>query len=276
MSKQLIIILSGKKQAGKNTACNFIVATYFNKIDNCSDNYVDSNGHLCNKLPAPTGIIQQVTNQFENQGIKVYSFADPLKRFCIDVLGAPEESCYGTDEQKRAIIPHLLWENLPRFIRWVHAGARSDRSPFLYQADTVTEDQYYQLLASGCLDKQPIRQGPMTGREIMQVMGTDVCRRLYGDCWARGTMNTVKRDGYPVALVCDGRFPNEINISKEFGAKTIRLLRKISDDNHRSETALDDFPLENYDFVVHNQELSIAQTCDALKPKIDEWIRAYA
>ncbi len=63
MSK--IIILSGKKQSGKNMCSN----------------------HLLGKLRSSKTTSEK-------------SFAGPLKEFCINVLGLEHKQCYGTDEDK--------------------------------------------------------------------------------------------------------------------------------------------------------------------------------
>ncbi len=113
----------------------------------------------------------------------------------------------------------------------------------------------------------------MTGRELMQTFGTNICRSLYYDCWARGTFNSIKREGIPLALICDGRFPNEINMGNALKAKTVRLLRAPhADDQHPSETALDDFPLDQYSYVLDNREMSLEEHCQVMDSTIDEWL----
>lgn len=256
---KLTVVLSGKKQAGKNTACNFIIAKYLNRVqgwDMASTSTVgygvDSRtGELMNsgRLVDPTE-----ASELHRSGVKVYSFADPLKRFLIDVFDVPYESCYGTDAQKNAPLPHLHWESLPDIFRPTLTGLSGEGS--------AGEDHV----------NAPIMLcGNMSGREIMQVFGTDICRRIYGDCWAKGTYNAIKREGVELALVCDGRFPNEIELGSEVGAKSVRLLRSIFTDNHRSETALDDFPLDKYTVAIDNRELDIHGTCERLEPLIDQW-----
>lgn len=265
----LIISLSGRKQAGKNTACNFIVSEFLkSRFEGWNDLYINpKNGYIMNDedydgVDEESDIFcKQVTDQFVRYGVKVYSFADPLKRFCIDVLGVPEESCYGTDEQKNTPIPHLLWDNLPKEI-----------VPYITKKTEVRYTEFSGVHRPS-IEYDEYKTGPMTGREVMQIFGTEVCRKFYSDCWAMGTMNAIKRDGLQLALVCDGRFPNEIECGKKFDAKVVRLLRKISEDNHSSEIALDDYPLDNYDLVVDNNGLSINETCQAMSKKITEWMK---
>jgi hypothetical protein len=79
----IIIGISGKKQAGKNTIAEFI------------SSYVKS------KL---------------NIDAKIISFADDLKQFCIDTLGLSYESCYGTDAEKNAPT-NYKWEHVADIFR---------------------------------------------------------------------------------------------------------------------------------------------------------------
>jgi hypothetical protein len=112
----------------------------------------------------------------------------------------------------------------------------------------------------------------MTGREVMQVFGTDICRRIDTNCWARGLYNIIKNEGYDLAIIADARFPNEITLGTETGAKMVRLLRKINDDQHPSETALDNFPLGEYSLVIDNQKLTMQETHKKFKPFLDRWL----
>lgn len=247
MSNKLIIILSGKKQAGKNTACNYILSKYFNKKIVGSDKWmIDpiTGGLIWNSSTGPKPHIFPLAGW---AGAKVYSFADPLKRFCIDVFGVPEEGCYGSDEQKNATISHLLWENLPLEFR-----------PLIKLSEKMDGNTEY-------------KTGPMTSRELMQIVGTDFARRIYGDCWARGTYNSIKREGFELALVCDGRFPNEIKLGHEVGAKSIRLSRNVFHDKHKSETALDGYESDFYSLYIDNQNMTIEEQCAAVSPVVDRW-----
>ena len=46
--------------------------------------------------------------------VKLYSFADELKRICVELFNIPYECVYGTDEQKNQPQEHLLWDNMPK------------------------------------------------------------------------------------------------------------------------------------------------------------------
>lgn len=69
-----IIALSGKKQSGKTTSCEYIAS------------------------------ITKVSH-------KIYSFADPLKQdICIKILGLSYDQCYGSDEEKNQPT-HITWND---------------------------------------------------------------------------------------------------------------------------------------------------------------------
>ncbi len=276
---KLTIVLSGKKQAGKSSTCNHIRAKYLNLKQKYFEFKINEEGLLCAdawipvddavkflvgavaeddellKRAAKDGKIRVtydntqvlVQSVIDKHSVKVYSFADPLKDFCINVLGVPYECCWGTDEQKNCKHDHLLWENLPESLRPTRKIERNGESSFDYA------------------------EGPMSGREIMQLFGTEICRKLYGDCWARGTYNKIKAEGFELALVADARFPNEISMGTTVKAKTVRLSRKIADDNHASEMALDNFPTNQYSLYIDNTNLTLKEQCELIDPYLDQW-----
>lgn len=76
------IVLSGKKQVGKDTAVKMMVQAL----------------------------------EKENKKVVVTAFAEPLKRMCIDILGLSPEGVYGTDEEKNALSA-IQWDGFPANIR---------------------------------------------------------------------------------------------------------------------------------------------------------------
>jgi hypothetical protein len=267
MSNNLTIVLSGRKQSGKTSTCNYILAKYLNLVKSkcyrftidgttgdliCIGSYIDSSSVEVSPVN---------DDALARYSVKRYSFADELKKFCVNVLNVPYESCWGTDVQKNAPVPHILWENFPRECRPV---------------EKVFHDSKFQefsgIVRESWSEERP-KTGPMTGREIMQVFGTNIVRRIYGDCWARATYNAIKNDGYKLAVVTDGRFPNEIDLGEVVNAKSIRLLRAISNDDHRSEIALDDYPLHKYTAAVDNRYMTQDEQCRYLDPILDQWFK---
>jgi len=250
MSQQIIAI-SGRKQSGKNTSINFIVGLHMVAIGLIRENFTITNkGELwisdINGDKDFEGIfdIMRGTPAMEvflsdnlDQFLKVYSFADLLKtEVCMKILGLTYGQCYGTDEQKNSPT-HLKWEDMP------------DNNP---------------------LDKF----GPMTAREVLQYVGSNIFRKMYNDVWVDATMRKIKGEGSACALICDCRFPNEVESTQKAGGKVIRFTRcPHPEDTHISETALDkeNFNWSKFDAIIGNENMSIALQNDAVYNQLKTW-----
>lgn len=112
-----------------------------------------------------------------------------------------------------------------------------------------------------------------TVREILQIIGTDVFRELDPYCWVNAYSMRVSQlkneiihetEGreYPLILTPDVRFRNEVEAIQQLGGVVIRLTRNPIQDNHPSETALDNYA--GFDAVLDNREMSIAQQNEAM------------
>lgn len=140
------------------------------------------------------------------------AFAEPLKdKVCIDILGLDRALVYGSNEAKDTLT-HIMWDTLPLDIRVKYS--KVTRGP---------------------------RSGPMTVREVLQIVGTDIFRKmLYDLVWAGGPFR--RSFDAEVVILTDLRFPNEKSCTEERGGVIIRLERKTGlVDYHESETALDGF-----------------------------------
>lgn len=193
----LFIVLSGKKQTGKDTAATFIT-----------------------KLLQGSG-----------KRVVISAFAEPLKRMCIEILGLNRAEVYGTDAQKNAL-SHIMWDGFPLDIRLKYSKEYVGYDPGRGSSIEIRS----QWLP---------RTGPMTNREVLQVMGTDIFREIYGDVWAKAPFNADWKDT-DVVILADCRFPNEKKVTEDAGGIIIRLERSTGlNDNHASETALDECYFEH-------------------------------
>jgi hypothetical protein len=183
--KTLFLGLAGKKQVGKSTFSDHISSYLLGKnID-----------HI------------------------ITCFAEPLKRFCVDVLGLKPKTVYGSDVEKNKRT-HIKWESVSDEIR----------------------AKYAQNLG--------MRHETMTGREVMQVFGTDIVRKMYSEAWAAYPFRAFKED---IVIINDVRFPNELEQFSKHGGKVVRIMRETGlKDSHMSETALDDFSFPYYDVIDNN------------------------
>lgn len=124
---------------------------------------------------------------------------------------------------------------------------------------------------------------PLSPRWIMQMLGTECGRNIINyNIWVNILMAKYKasfennpfykdKDIYSVTeqdelenppifpnwVITDVRFPNEVNAIKERGGKIIRLTRNIHNDDHLSETALDDY---KFDYTIDNKDQSLNET----------------
>lgn len=199
-----------------------------------------------------------IGNKLISQGKTVgfTAFAKPLKNFCKDVLGLTAIQCYGTDKQKDTLT-QWLWDDVDFDIRMKYS-------------DVSRQKWRLQLLENQEFANQLCIKGPMTARQVLQVFGTDIMRDKFNrNIWALGAMNIIKKMEEDYIFITDARFPNEIEIAKDKDFLIIRLhrLNYPRTDDHFSEIALDDYPIENYNYYIEaeNLEQLFSQIDEAMK-----------
>lgn len=171
-----IILITGKSQSGKDTACD----------------------HLICKLTE------------HGKTARKYSFADPLKQFLMTVFGCTYQQMYGSNADKDTFTK-VKWTHLPKLPEW-----------------------YAEAMPKGLY---------LSARQLMQYFGTEIVRTMYENAWVEATVQKVQHDKPDYAIICDCRFPNEIESVTEGGLETytVRLLRNPLKGRHKSEIALDKF-----------------------------------
>lgn len=251
-----ILGLSGKKQSGKSTTANWIIGQQMCAVDMVSWIKIDKKGRLI--VPAvvndeltegifdplsPKPEVQQLLANYVWPVVKLYSFADILKLSAMAIFGLDYEQVNGTDEQKNAPTK-FEWEQFDKFL-----------------LDKTRND----IKANGTCEL------PMTGRHILQVMGTDIFRSIYGNVWVDACIQNVINDGAELAIVTDCRFPNEVEGIQAAGGKVVRFLRSpfAEGDQHASETALDDHT--GFDHVFDNREFTIEQQNEQTNRLMRDW-----
>lgn len=268
---QTILCISGKKGSGKNTTVNYLHGRTLKRNNVVPYYAMSEEGKLIIPLPVDDGEVVdtiidiesnnpemgQFLSEFLWADIKQYSFADKLKwDICIGILGLAVEQCFGTDDQKNSLT-HLFWENMP--------GVTVVEPPDMDTVKTKSGrlGEYYKIVNDNLIYHPP---GQMTAREVMQFVGTGIFREMYSDVWVDSTLRQIKEEGSALAVISDGRFPNEILGVKAVGGINLRLTRKIADDTHESEVSLDPdkFDWANFDFVIDNQNMTIDEQCDAV------------
>lgn len=241
--KKIIIGISGKKQSGKTSLCEYLSMRLvldskkaqndeYKKINLIQDEYglihlEDNEGNSLNVSKYAIDIKNTIANN-----IKTYNFADPLKKIiCNQMLGLDINFLYGNDKQKNQYTQYD-WDKMPLEVRKKY----------------------------GDIDEP--KTGKMTYREIMQVVGTDIFREMfYQDVWIDFTMNLINH--VPNAKICfipDVRFPSEVKSIVKNGGYVIRLSRSLYEDSHPSETSLDDYIFSQHKenaYLVDNSVMSI-------------------
>ena len=244
-----IIGISGRKQAGKNTVANILHGIALKNNSLIKDWNVGPDGELMILTEDDQGQegwgefdITRKDEQFTQYAehsmwpyVKLYSFADRLKWICTELFDIPKECAWGTEEQKNQTQEHLLWENLP-------------------------------IQKEVSLNTGRPRQGVMTSREFMQFLGTNVMRKIYDSVWVNSTIKKITREQSELAVIADVRFPNEAKAIENAGGVVVRLTRKVSDDNHDSEVALDGYPFKHF---IDNKDGSL----DSMAVKVSKFFR---
>lgn len=262
-----ILAVSGKSQSGKTTLSNFLHGHEMKRHDIIEKFLISPQGELVvNSL-----FTDENGRQFEDMGvldlqqrsdefyqfasrriwpiIRAYNFADSLKEMCVMLFNIPPECVYGTDEQKNQVQQHLRWENMPGVII---AAPGDDYDSIFGNLDSLGMVENFTFKTSG---------GPMTAREFMQYLGTDVMRKMYEPIWIDNCFNRIEEDSPEIAVIGDCRFINEVNAVKSRGGKVVRLLRSVKQGSHTSEVDLDGY--NGYDAVINNQDMSIEESTRA-------------
>ena len=274
---QKILAFSGAKQSGKSTACNIICGMETQSLGIVDDFNVGQNGELLVHEPGHPDNVYVLLNQFSNEHdtvawfeenvfpyVKVYSFADELKLLCVNLLGLDYNLVYGTDVDKNTLT-HLDWGNMPGILTPEAYELLNKR--FKYDLCSY-EDKLWIADDIGCVFHEP---GPMTVRDVLQYVGTNIFRRMYSKVWVNSCINKILAEGSQFALICDARFEDEVQTVQEVGGKVIRLTRSpyAHLDKHGSETVLDNY--QGFDWVLDNKNMTIDEAGKALYYKLREW-----
>ncbi len=250
MTNQKILAFAGAKQSGKTTCLNFMHGYQLVRHGVITDFAISPEGVL---------FVEAVEDGVEGGGeldisrtdeeyigyaraniwpfVKCYNFADPLKYICTNLFGLEWTQCFGTDKQKNTKTP----------IKW----------------DVVSK----------LTNTSPDKDESMTAREFLQFFGTNVCRAIKPDIWTNSCIQRIKEEQSELSIVGDCRFPNEVESIQKSGGRVIRLTRRIFEDLHESETALDkeNYDWDNFDLVIDNANMTLQETHDFLLKSIQKW-----
>jgi hypothetical protein len=107
----------------------------------------------------------------------------------------------------------------------------------------------------------------LTARDLMQLIGTDLFRKLNSNIWVNALINKIKRQNFEIVIVSDCRFPNEVETIKNNNGLVFRLSRDIYKSDHISESVLDssNYNWSNFNYVIDNKNMDIIQQFSILK-----------
>lgn len=219
----MIISISGKKGAGKDTVAKLI--------------------QIISMFPDMTDdtIIKSLNKDFSNEPYKVVRFADKLKDFVCSLIGCTREQLEDRDFKETALGSEWIYYKIfDKIFATKEDAVNYARSVRFYKGYTIYEKIH-------------------TPRTLMQMIGTEAGRNIiHPNIWVNATMVDYKAKGqgasmgniidysdneFPKWIIPDTRFPNEIEaIEKRKGLK-FKVVNPNLDttDEHESETALDDY-----------------------------------
>jgi hypothetical protein len=143
----------------------------------------------------------------------ITAFADPLKRLIFSVFGV---DCYQEDKNS---LTEAYWGMFPKI------AINKDKNPHTL----------------------------MTVRELMQTVGTEVCRRGCPSIWANAPFRRIWDPTVRFVIIPDLRFLNEFKNIRSCDGVTVRINRKSVDnqDIHVSENELSGMD-DIFDYVFNN------------------------
>lgn len=264
----VILSFSGRSQSGKNTCCNTAAGWVLSGFGLVHDWIINpKDGSLWVKDIAgdtkEAGVLDLMNDHPKAQAflyehvypnVKIYALADLLKDIAVDVFGLDRKLVYGTDADKNTLTD-FKWENLPGVITEVLPDFDDDESIEI----TGRLGPYYKKLKNGMIYHKP---GRLTIREFLQYFGTDVCRKIYDKVWINALLRRIIAEDPILALVCDVRFPDEVEGIQSVGGKVVRLtINQDVPSEHRSETSLDriNYDWNNFDYILENHKMNFLE-----------------
>lgn len=232
----LILGFSGKKQSGKTTCANFLYCIGLSGKEIFPEVMLTDTGTIRIKK--------------QNQ-----EFVD------VDVVKYYNNIGYIDEEISEAIQQLSPYIKIYSFADPLKQNICMDMFGLSYDQCYGTDDQKNQLTDMTYDGKS------LSGRDIMQLIGTDFFRAIKPNIWPEAMIRKILKDKPNIALVTDCRFPNEVDAIKNNNGTVIRLTRKLQNkegaEEHKSETALDPdvYDWSNFDYVIDNDNLDIMEQC---------------
>jgi hypothetical protein len=158
---------------------------------------------------------------------KLYSFADPLKQDICINLLGLTYDQCYGSDEDKNSLTDIKWKDIPGY----------------------DQDEF------------------MTAREVMEVVGTGIFRKIKNKIWVDATINKIKREEYDLAIVLDNRFPNEVDAVLDNGGFVIRLTRNPFNSFSKPEVALDPdkYDWSRFSLIINNENISLEEKENIIK-----------
>lgn len=101
----------------------------------------------------------------------------------------------------------------------------------------------------------------LTAREAMEIIGTDIFRKLKNNVWVDATISKIKKDNLDLAIIPDCRFPNEVNSILDYNGCVVRLTLDPFHSLSNSESALDkaNYDWQRFSSIIDNEGMTLDQ-----------------
>ena len=235
----LILGVSGKKQSGKSTTGNFIYSLYMLSASISEEVYINGYGQIVvSDLLGDRNYagVFDPTNKDEKDYVKskVFGKLDPIVRI------------YNFADPLKQLCVDIL--GLERHQCYGTDEEKNEKVDCFWN------------------DKQ------CTGREVMQIVGTDWFRTMQPNVWAGASIRRIQKDKPNLAIITDCRFPNEVQAIKNAGGKVLRLSRNPHNSDHISETILDEnnYNWNNFDYVIDNSSMDLIEQLIKTKEELKD------
>lgn len=199
-----------------------------------------------------------------------FRFADPIKRFSIDMLGLRQEQVYGSNEEKDTLTQYR-WESLP-IPYWVVPKKRPVNG-YSKEVDTYDKEKHYLTLYPRQFEKTYgwLRTGFMTGREVVQYWATEIMRSVDSEIHVKRCAEAIEKSNCKVAVILDLRFRNELWYAKSQGWTTLRFTKTDFNDYHQSEVELDNLHSDYFTGSIDNQHMTLEEKNKHIRDYLIAW-----
>lgn len=224
-----LIGISGKKQHGKDTV-GLIIQAYLD--------YPSASRSIIKKY---------INSPADNPTWKIKKFAGKLKEIVAIMINCTTKDL--EDEEFKNKVLYVRYEVEDKYIDKILSfefmedglNEQAERIEAIKKQipDLSFDDMYENITFNKVL---------ITPRYILQKLGTDIGRAIHSNIWVNSLLVNNKDKNL---IITDVRFPNEANAIGNREGILIRVNRDgLDNDNHISETSLDDY--KYFDYTINN------------------------